>query len=215
MEAKLQRYQGLEEKLDQLENMILALLAVPQLSPLATANPNTTERTTGLPQHPTPLSKTPKTTQRGKKLFLPNGDGTMFLVGYKETPKDRIQRMQQYPELYPKHLPSPPRLKPTHRDTLQITGEKTDKDYNKAVDPVTQSLQSNKTEQWRKVTKCGKRNADTHNIGDPKRSDVKGTPTRLTHSLSRRSMSLAPNYSKLTPVCNPYKQDTRLPVQNN
>jgi hypothetical protein len=65
------------------------------------------------------------------------------------------------------------------------------------------------------VAKCGKRTAETTHLGNPKRSDVQGTPTKMKAKLTGQVTSpLKPSVVKKRMVYNPYK-DPYQAVCNN
>jgi hypothetical protein len=62
--------------------------------------------------------------------------------------------------------------------------------------------------EWKKVAKRGKRTAENLETADPKRSDVRDTPTKRKPSPKGLGLSLTrPIASKITTFYNPYKAE--------
>jgi hypothetical protein len=182
MDAKLQRYQGIEEKLDRLERMLSILMAEPP----AIINANR-------PQAPALLTsyngdknlKMVQPPDTRKELFLDNGDGSLFSVGYEETPEAKKIREAEMPELWG--------TQPTIQST---TAKATQNDDNNTAKGTIAP-----EPEWRTVQKRGgKRNADT----------ISGTPTKAP-PLGPEKMQTGSPY----PIYNPYKPDPHSAVRNN
>ncbi len=197
MDAKLQRYQGLEEKLDRLEQMLSKLLTEPAPPPKANHIAENSSSTTLLSPfteghtrvYPNTNIDSPQ--RRGSnspvELFAPNGDGTVYSVGF-HRPRTIMHQF----------TPTENR-----KDTTADTNRQGQRTEPKNNDPnIRKNKDITDKEEWQTVFKRGgKRNAEAHNFGDTKRSDIRGTPTKSAN--------------KQPSIYNPYKPDPHTSVRNN
>jgi hypothetical protein len=222
LEAKVEHYQGLEEKLDRLEKILEALIGGVQQGN-AVISPNNAfiqkvyrrreqDNEKELQDYnqnklfTQPPDDDPKRTQKpnsnSSQDILPSQDNLSVASAAREKASD-IRRSSHHPD----SPPSLPRLKePPAPDPMHVIPH---------VTPST-ALAVPPTDAWTTVEKRGKRNAETVNIADPKRSDVRGTPTKLKANRRRHSnLVLKPTPTKQNLIYNPYKADTHQAVRNN